>query len=206
MKWKPCKRNDFIKKLRALGFEGAHSGAKSFYDSRTKPSNHFPEFRTFLNCNLFIQMNIFIRQADISDIQIICALGVTTFYEAYCLQDDSRDLAKYVLESFSAAQIETELNDEDSTFFIAEADGCAVGYAKLRENAAAECLRGENTVEIQRIYILEKMKGKRIGDALMRKCFDEARRTKLRIGLARRLGKKSGGAEVLSKIRFYKSR
>ncbi|MGC2236113.1 MAG: hypothetical protein WA584_08120 [Pyrinomonadaceae bacterium] len=28
MKWKPCKRNDFIKKLRALGFEGAYSGAK----------------------------------------------------------------------------------------------------------------------------------------------------------------------------------
>lgn len=26
--WKPCKRNDFIKKLRALGFEGAYSGAK----------------------------------------------------------------------------------------------------------------------------------------------------------------------------------
>lgn len=28
MKWNPCKRNDFIKKLRALGFEGAYSGSK----------------------------------------------------------------------------------------------------------------------------------------------------------------------------------
>lgn len=28
MKWKPCKRSDFVKKLRALGFEGAYSGAK----------------------------------------------------------------------------------------------------------------------------------------------------------------------------------
>lgn len=28
MKWKPCKRNDFVKKLRALGFEGVYSGAK----------------------------------------------------------------------------------------------------------------------------------------------------------------------------------
>ena len=121
-------------------------------------------------------MNISVRQSDISDIQIICALGVTTFYEAYCLQDDSRDLADYVLESFSSGQIEVELNDKSSTFFIAEADGCAVGYAKLRENSLAECLKGENAIEIQRIYILEKMKGKRFGDALMRKCFDEARR------------------------------
>ena len=26
--WKPCKRGDFIKKLRALGFGGAYSGTK----------------------------------------------------------------------------------------------------------------------------------------------------------------------------------
>ncbi len=123
-----------------------------------------------------IQMNISIRQSGISDVQIIRALGVTTFYDAYCLQDDSRNLANYVLESFSFEQIETELNDVHSTFFIAEADGYAVGYAKLRENALAKCLQGENTVEIQRIYVLEKMKGKGVGDALMRKCFDEARR------------------------------
>ncbi len=121
-------------------------------------------------------MNISIRQADISDSKVICALGVTTFYEAYCLQDDSRDLAKYILESFSSEQTEKELSNKDSTFFIAEADGCVVGYAKLRANAPAECLQDENAIEIQRIYILEKMKGKRVGNALMQKCFDEARR------------------------------
>ena len=121
-------------------------------------------------------MNISIRQAEISDTKIICALGITTFYEAYFLQDDSLDLANYVLESFSREQIEREITDENSTFFIAEADGCAVGYAKLRENAPAECVEGENTIEIHRIYILEKMRGKSVGDALMKKCFEEARR------------------------------
>ncbi len=44
MKWKPCKRGDFVKKLRALGFEGAYSGAKHqfmvFGQNRLKiPSN-----------------------------------------------------------------------------------------------------------------------------------------------------------------------
>ena len=27
-RWKPCKRKDFIKKLRVIGFEGPYSGAK----------------------------------------------------------------------------------------------------------------------------------------------------------------------------------
>lgn len=121
-------------------------------------------------------MNLSIRKADISDLKIICALGITTFYEAYFAQDDSDDLANYILKSFSIEQINSELTDENSTFFIADADAGAVGYAKLRENSPAECLKGENTVEIQRIYILEKMKGKSVGDALMQKCFDEARR------------------------------
>lgn len=121
-------------------------------------------------------MNLSIRKADISDAKIICALGVTTFYEAYFEFDDSNDLAEYVLENFSVGQIERELKDNNSTFHIAQIERSAVGYAKLRENAPAECLAGENTIEIQRVYILEKMRGKGVGAALMKKCFDEARR------------------------------
>ena len=81
-------------------------------------------------------MTISIRQADISDLDILCALGITTFYEAYFLQDDSKDLARYVLESFSLEQIKSELADKSSTFFLAETETSAVGYAKLRENVS----------------------------------------------------------------------
>ena len=120
-------------------------------------------------------MNLSIRQADISDVKIVCALGVTTFYEAYFEQDDSLDLANYVLESFSRAQIEDELNNTDSTFFIAELNGKAVGYAKLRENSKVDCLENENAVELHRIYILERAKGKSVGGELMNRCFETAR-------------------------------
>ena len=120
-------------------------------------------------------MNLSIREADISDVKIICALGVTTFYEAYFEQDNSGDLANYLLESFSPAQIEAELSDTDSTFFIAELNGKAVGYAKLRENSAVDCLENENAVELHRIYILERAKGKGVGGALMNRCFETAR-------------------------------
>ena len=118
-------------------------------------------------------MNLSIRQADISDLKIICALGVTTFYEAYFETDEPHDLANYVTENFSLAQIESELNNRDSTFFIVEADARAVGYAKLHENSQVECLK-DDAIELQRIYILEKAKGKGVGEALMRRCFDAA--------------------------------
>ncbi len=120
-------------------------------------------------------MKLSIRHADISDTNIICALGVTTFYEAYFELDESRDLANYVLESFGLAQIEAELNDTDSTFFIAESNGKAVGYAKLRENSTDDCLENENAIELHRIYILERAKGKGVGGELLNRCFETAR-------------------------------
>ena len=56
MKWKPCKRGDFVKKLRALGFEGAYAGAKHQFmvygqNRLTIPSNSeysVPQLRMML--------------------------------------------------------------------------------------------------------------------------------------------------------------
>ena len=80
-----------------------------------------------------------------------------------------------MLESFSRAQIEVELRNKDSTFFIVELNGKAVGYAKLRENSKVDCLQNENAVELHRIYILERAKGKGVGRELLDKCFETAR-------------------------------
>lgn len=120
-------------------------------------------------------MNLIIRQASISDVKLISALAITTFYEAYYEQDPSIDLAGYVMDSFSLENMSNELKDVNSTYFIAEIDGKAVGYAKLRENSKADCITDENAIELQRIYILEAVKGKNVGKALMEKCFQAAR-------------------------------
>lgn len=44
MKWRPCKRADFVKKLPAIGFEGAYSGAKH-------------QFMVFKQCRLTVPSN-----------------------------------------------------------------------------------------------------------------------------------------------------
>ncbi len=126
-------------------------------------------------------MNISIRKAHISDVKIISALAITTFYEAYFEQDASINLANYVIEAFSVEKIRAELEDVNSTFFIAEIDKKAVGYAKLRENSKTECVKVENSIELQRIYVLEKMKGKSVGKFLLQRCLDEAKDRKFEL-------------------------
>ncbi|HMS39275.1 MAG TPA: GNAT family N-acetyltransferase [Pyrinomonadaceae bacterium] len=120
-------------------------------------------------------MSLTIRRATISDVQIISALGITTCYEAYFELDPSKDLAEYCVKFFSLEALTAEFEDTSSTFLIAELNCKAIGYAKLREGKKIECLQGKNAIEVQRIYILEKMKGKKLGAKLMEKCFEIAR-------------------------------
>ncbi len=111
-----------------------------------------------------------IRQATIADVKIVSALGITTCYEAYFELDPSKDLAEYCVNFFSLETLKTEFEDASSTFLIAELNSKAVGYAKLREGKKIECLKDKNAIEVQRIYLLEKMKGRNFGKALMEKC------------------------------------
>ncbi len=115
--------------------------------------------------------NFRVRFADITDIHLISALGITTCYEAYFELDASKDLAAYSLEAFSLQQLTSEFEDSNSTFIIAELKGKAIGFAKLREGKKIECLNDKHAIEVQRIYLLEKVKGRSFGSCLLERCF-----------------------------------
>ncbi len=120
-------------------------------------------------------MNLSIRKANLDDAKLISVLGAVTFYEAYFETDEQKDIADYIAENYSIEKIISELKDENTTFFIPELAGKAVGFAKLRENSIPECLKGENTIELHRIYLLERVWRKGIGKILIEKCLDEAK-------------------------------
>ena len=112
------------------------------------------------------------RYATIDDLNLLSILSITTNYEAYFQLDPSRDLADYCLRMFNLEQVKSEFEDENSTFIIAELKGNAVGFAKLREGKKISCMGGKIAIEIQRIYLLEKMKGMNLGRELINHCFE----------------------------------
>lgn len=120
-------------------------------------------------------MSVTIRPATAEDINILAALGTTTCYEAYFELDPSSDLADYCARIYSPQNVRSEFDDPNSTYFIVEINDRAVGFAKLRENNRIDCLGDANAIELQRIYVLEKMKGQSVGKALMDRCLMSAR-------------------------------
>lgn len=111
-----------------------------------------------------------------ADTTLLAVLGSVAFYEAYYRQDDSHNLAGYIAESFSLEQIASELADPSSVFFIAFHDEKAVGLAKLRSGNTHESVDSTNAVELQRLYIIEHVYGKGVGETMLNHCMEYAAR------------------------------
>ncbi len=116
-----------------------------------------------------------IRKAGPQDAGLLSVLAAATFYEAYFEQDDPHDLAEYIINSFEPALMTEQISAPDSVFFIAFADGRAVGYAKLIDNSREPCIRASNTIELKRIYIVERIWRNGMGESLLKHCIETAR-------------------------------
>jgi ribosomal protein S18 acetylase RimI-like enzyme len=118
---------------------------------------------------------VLIREAEAADAGLVSVLAGVTFYEAYFEQDSPPSLVDYILESFELMKIRAEIESAQSTFFIIYLDGHAVGYAKLREESKVDCVSSEGAVELQRIYLVERVFGRGIGEVLLRHCLEFAK-------------------------------
>jgi ribosomal protein S18 acetylase RimI-like enzyme len=119
--------------------------------------------------------NLEICRAAAADAKLISVLGAVTFYEAYFEQDAPADLANYIYESFELDKIRAEIGDENASFFIIYLDQHAVGYAKLREDSTVDCVNNETAIELQRIYTVERVFGKGVGERLLKHCLEIAK-------------------------------
>jgi GNAT superfamily N-acetyltransferase len=118
----------------------------------------------------FDSKKIEVRPATSDDVELISVLAATTFYEAYFEQDTPHDLSGYIVESFQPQSIQEQIADENALFLIAYVDGRAVGYAKLDAGSTDPSITTKNTIELKRLYILERVWGKGVGEAILQQC------------------------------------
>lgn len=121
------------------------------------------------------QPAVSIRTAEISDARLISTLATVSFFEAYFEQDDPHSLADYLVENFAVEKIAAELALPEVKFFIVYRNDKAVGYAKLREGEPHESVTSKNAAELQRIYLIERVWGTGLGEALLEHCLEEAK-------------------------------
>lgn len=117
-----------------------------------------------------------IRAATAEDAAILSEVGRLSFDEAFTghPKNAPEDMGIYMDEAFSPATISEDLRDEKTLYLIAEIETEAAGYAKIKFEAREDCVAGEKTVEICRLYARDKFIGKGVGKSLMLKIFQIA--------------------------------
>jgi len=108
-----------------------------------------------------------IRKATVSDLETIQNISSQTFKETFAAVNTPENISNYVKESFNLKQLETELNNANSQFYVAYSNAEAVGYLKINFGDAQTESINENALEVQRIYVLQNFHGKNIGQLLL---------------------------------------
>jgi ribosomal protein S18 acetylase RimI-like enzyme len=122
-----------------------------------------------------------IRIATKEDASLIAHLSRVTFYETFAGQNTQENMDKFMNEQFTRDKLINEVGADKNIFLVAEIEGDAVGYARMREVPNPKDLDSMPSIELARIYSVQSRIGKGVGSALMEKCIDVARNEKKRV-------------------------
>jgi diamine N-acetyltransferase len=121
--------------------------------------------------------NLRLIHADASHASVLAKLALDTFCESFEKLNNPDDFWAYTNDAFQTAKIENEILEPGSLYVLACVNNELAGYARVRQSAEVNGqFPGKKTLELQRIYALQKFIGKGVGKALMNYCLELARK------------------------------
>jgi ribosomal protein S18 acetylase RimI-like enzyme len=108
-----------------------------------------------------------IKKAYLEDLISIKNIGKQSFIETFTDNNTPENIEKYLQESFNTDQLTTDINNPKSIFYLAFWDNEPIGFLKVNLGDAQTESLYKNTLEIQRIYVLQAFHGKKIGQLLL---------------------------------------
>lgn len=116
---------------------------------------------TLIRCN----------EQHIKDLQKI---GIDTFIETFQEQNKAEHIDTYVKTAFHSNQLLKELQHPFSQFYLVQVNGRLAGYLKVNMDDAQSEEMGDDTLEIERIYIKQSFQKLGLGRYLMNQAFEIA--------------------------------
>jgi ribosomal protein S18 acetylase RimI-like enzyme len=111
--------------------------------------------------------SISLRRCGPQQARELAELGASAFRESYAGQVPRHDLERYVRSAFAPEEIERQLRDERSAFFLAGRGDRPVGYLKMNLPGSQTDLDEHDTAEIESLYVIAAQQGTGIGGRLL---------------------------------------
>lgn len=121
-----------------------------------------------------IRMTIEIKKCTYEDLRALQAISIETFNDTFKDQNSPENMAAYLEKAFHLNQLQKELSNTFSQFFFLYVKDEVAAYLKINMNDAQSEKMGDDSLEIERIYIKTKFQKQGLGKLLYNKAIDIA--------------------------------
>ncbi|WP_077212675.1 GNAT family N-acetyltransferase [Bacillus dakarensis] len=129
-------------------------------------------------------MEIKLRRCTLENLHELQKISYETFNETFKDQNSPENMKAYMEKAFNSTQLEKELLNSSSQFYFVHFHNEIAGYLKININDAQSEKMGDESLEIERIYIKSHFQKQGLGKYLLNQAIDIARNlTKKKIWL-----------------------
>jgi len=119
-------------------------------------------------------MTINIKKCTLEDSRKLQEISYETFNETFKYQNSPENMNAYLERAFNLKQLEKELSNISSQFFFVYFNDEVAGYLKVNTDDAQSEEMGDESLEIERIYIKNKFQKHGLGKYLLNKAMEIA--------------------------------
>lgn len=119
-------------------------------------------------------MSIKLSKCSIGDLKKLQEVSIETFNYTFKDHNSPENMTAYLEKAFTEYQLEKELSNKASEFYFIYNNDVIAGYLKVNVNDAQSEPMGDETLEIERIYIRQPFQGRGLGKYLINKAVELA--------------------------------
>lgn len=120
-------------------------------------------------------MSVDIVTCTMEDIKELQEISYSTFYETFSDMNTEENMKAYLENAFTTKKLAEEISIPSSTFYFIYQHKELAGYLKVNVNEAQTEDMGEESLEIERIYIKEEFQKNGLGKHLLNKGIEVAK-------------------------------
>ncbi|MBL4963868.1 GNAT family N-acetyltransferase [Bacillus halotolerans] len=131
-------------------------------------------------------MSVKLIKCSHEDLKILQKISIETFNDTFKDQNSPENMKAYLESAFHSKQLEKELSTVSSQFFFVYFNHEVAGYLKVNTNEAQSEEMGDESLEIERIYIKNKFQKHGLGKYLFNKAVEialESNKKKIWLGV-----------------------
>lgn len=127
-----------------------------------------------------------IKKCTLEDLVSLQSVSIEIFYETFKHSTSPDNMNVYLAKAYALEKLERELSNTDSEFYFIYSNEEIAGYLKININDAQTESMGNDSLEIERIYISSNYQKLGLGKVLMNKAIQiatERNKSKIWLGV-----------------------